>query len=189
MQRRTALVLSTLIVALALTSSAGGATVGPSTHDYGGQTVGTTSAAVNFGLTTTPTFCVPDSMTGLCSTDTRFTVSTVELGGGPGTTVTSADYTTHNIDCPYPSMTSPALINGIPSFCHFEASFAPAVAGIRSRTLIFPEDNGGATATLTLTGTGLAVPSAPAPAPIHKKKCKKKHRTAAAAKKKCKKKR
>jgi len=173
MYREAVLISSTLVATLALAGSAGAATVGPSSHDYGGQAVGTSSAPISYGLTTTPTICTPDPILMVCVTDTEFTVNTVELGGGPGTTVTSADYTTHNISCPYPSMTSFPLANGVPSFCQFEASFAPTAAGVRSRTLSFPE-GGGPTATLNLTGTGLAPPTtATTTAPAQKKKCKK----------------
>jgi hypothetical protein len=204
--RGVGLVAVTALTALALATSAEGASVTPSSQDYGPQEVATTGPATSFTLTTsasTQGVCVlhviPDDPTSPCAQYiyNQYTTSTSALGGGPGATSTVGDFSVHNIDCPQAGMMSPF---GVPASmsCHFEASFAPVAGGARSQTLTFTDTAGPtATATLSLTGTGIAPATAlPAPAPItttttttttKRKKCKKKHRAAAAAKKKCKK--
>jgi hypothetical protein len=191
-------VASAAVLTLSAAGSADAAMVGPTTHDYGSQTVATTGAPTTFTLQTSMGTCTTwDPGTLSCITWLTPATNTTALGGGPGGTVTSGDFAIHNLSCPYPS-NSPAIPPSIggspPAFCQFEVSFAPITGGARSLTLNFA-DEGGATATLSLTGTGIAPATAlPAPAPItttttttKRKKCKKKHRAAAAAKKKCKK--
>ena len=186
------LMLSAMALALSPMASADAASVTPASQDYGSQNVGAASAPASFTLTTSANICVLPDMTFGCLSSTFFSTDTTALGGGPGTT-TSGDFTTHNTDCNYPSEVPPPAftIIGPPAICHFEVSFAPTAAGARSRTMTFP-DTGGPAGTLDLAGAGVvqqpSTPSVTAPTLNRKKKCKKKHRSAATAKK-CKKKR
>jgi hypothetical protein len=185
------LIAGTAAAMLAVVASAWAATVGPSPHDYGSQNVGASSAASQFTLFSSPSLCTSeDPMLHFCLTSITPTTDTTALGGGPGTTTNSGDFTIHNLSCPYPGLSGtppPSLGPGPPGVCQFEATFTPTTGGARSTTLTFPDD-GGPAAVLSLTGTGIA-PTPASTTTATKKKCKKKHRTAAAAKKKCKKKR
>jgi hypothetical protein len=177
MERRAALAMIALAATLALAGSARAAGVLPASKDYGSRGIGTTSAPATFQLETTPTFCTSDSgfPDYMCISWVSYSVDTTALGGGPGTTTTTGDFALHNVTCPYPTLHGPPTLAGVPSFCSFEASFAPIAGGPRSRTLSFPESPGGANASLTLTGTGTTA-TAPVTFDLKAaiKKCKKK---------------
>jgi hypothetical protein len=166
----------TIGLLLALGGSAEAATVDPSSKDYGSLNIGTTSPATQFALTTSQNSCSHlDPMTSICDNPIVYQTSTTALGGA-GATITSGDFTVHNLTCPSTSISGfppVSLGTALAITCHFEATFTPTAPGPRSTTLSFP-DTGGPTAVLTLTGSG------PAPGtPVAKaKKCKrkKKHR-------------
>jgi hypothetical protein len=186
MRRGWTLGLAATCLALLLPTAARAAGVQPNPHDYGNQTVGTSSQATSFTLGTSTSVCTMRDMMGICTQVATNSVDTSALGGGPGSNTTAGDFPTHNINCPYPTLMS-LPIEGSFAVCQFEVSFAPIAAGPRSRTLTFPQ-NGGAGASLGLTGIGIAAPSgSPVPNVTHKKCKKRKHRASSA--KKCKKKR
>jgi hypothetical protein len=181
--------LALLAIGLALlqVGSAQAAYVLPASQDYGTQTLGTSSLAANFLLSTSSSVCTDPPM---CTTFATYTVDTSALGGGPGTTTTSGDFVIHNVDCQYPSATSYYFTNGTYQ-CHFQASFVPTASGSRSLTLTFPEI-AGTNATLSLTGAGVAPPAAttPPPAPTGLRaaavnRCKKKFPKGSSKRKKC----
>jgi hypothetical protein len=166
---------------LLLGGSAEAAYIYPSSQDYGNQNVGTSSAPVGIQLGTSPTVCTYEDPFAGCLSYATYNVDTTELGGGPGTTTTTGDFVTHNVSCPYPTMTSP-FASQASSSCQFEASFLPTAVGPRSRTLSFPE-NGGPGVSVSLFGNGVdpatAAAAASSAAPTGQrnaatKRCKKK---------------
>jgi hypothetical protein len=184
MLRGAGLIAATALTALILAAPAGAAHLLPTSKDYGSQIVGTTSTWT-FTLTPTRNICTdPGPEPSICDGSSAYVTETTALVAAPGGTAMSGDFVIHNIDCQYPAFVGPPATtwnpaNTPPARCHFSVSFAPTTAGgARSLTLSFP-DTGGPTATLNLTGVGVA-PISP------RKKCKRKHRAAAA--KKCKKK-
>ncbi len=177
-------VASVAILAI-LASGASASEVQPNSHDYGSTTVGSNSPAVSFTLLTSANYCTYSADGITCTTWTPYTTDTSALGGNPGATTRSGDFLIHNTDCPYQSYPAPpattAYGSGFPGICHFEVSFAPLAAGLRSLTLAFP-DTSGYNGSLNLTGAGLGGGDVRAAAI---KKCKKKFPKGSSRRKKC----
>ena len=189
MRRGAGLIGAALLALLAPAAVAGATTIGPSSHDYGSQNVGSSSSPTTFTLTTSGNVCYfydPGLM--MCVVPSTYSTDTTALGGGPGTTITSGDFTIHNLTCPYPREAPPLSTtpgSGPSVSCQFEASFVPIAGGTRSLTLGFPESGTSAPGGLMLIGTGIAPATTSTPTPAPHRKCRK-HRHAVAAKR-CKK--
>ncbi len=176
------LISATALATLALAASADAASVSPDAVIFGDKLIGTSSDPVSVTLTTSPSKCPPPGSPNGCMPASAFSLtSTSALGGGPGTTTSSNDFTVHNTNCQYPTLVSPDGVAASRS-CRFEVSFAPTASGSRALSLSFP-DNLGPTATLALGGQGVAAMS---PVVAGPRKCKRRKNRAAAAKKRCK---
>ncbi len=111
-----------------------GATLSPSSYNFGSVTLGQTSAATTFTLSSTGT--------------ANLTVSSVTSGGtNPG------DFVKQNDNC-----TGATIAPG--NTCTFQIRFAPAAVGSRSATVTAATNAGNKTSSLSGTGVGTPVASA-----------------------------
>jgi hypothetical protein len=163
--------LAVVVGALIAAPTAGAATLTPTSHNFGNQNVGTSSAPKTFTVTNG---CV--IFVGFCITPEFTTIV--------APTVTPAsDYSLVN--------SCPVVLTFDGATCGLGVTFKPSALGVRNGTL----NAGTFSATLTGTGVNPTTPTTQTPAAggvagqTAKKKCKKKKRGAAAAAKKCKKKR
>jgi hypothetical protein len=180
---RAAAATCTIAASLVFAASAIASEVQPSSHDYGSQNVGSGGAAMSFTLYTSSNICSYDDISMTCTASTGYATDTSALGGDPGSTTKSGDFSIHNVDCPYPTYPAPPATfpgSGLPGTCHFEVSFVPSASGARGRTLSFP-DTSGASGALALSGNGVGSGAVAAAV----KKCKKKFRKGSSKRKKC----
>jgi hypothetical protein len=160
-------VLATATGLLGVTAaSAGAASLAPTSHNFGNQPVGTTSAAKAFTITNGCAFTEP--ITGTCVIG-QVTVVSASTTGEFAQTNSCAPILTVNL-----------------ATCTINVTFAPTGAGLRAGSL----STGGGSATLSGTGTTVAPGGGVQGTSGGKTKCKKKGKkhSAVAAKKKCKKK-
>ena len=143
MIRRRGIVSVLAIALLGIAPSTAGAAgaLSPSTHDFGEQSVGTTSAPSNFTLTN---FCILQD-----SVNPTFCAAYNPVD--PAVTSTG-DFAQTN-DCP-PSLVP--FIFAVPATCTLTVTFTPTAAGLRTGTL-----TGASGLTSSLSGMGIAVPTGP----------------------------
>jgi hypothetical protein len=152
LNRGALLAAATIIATMAIGGSAQALTVTPGSKEFGLVTVGSSSPPQGFVLSTSqPSLANP-----------IYTVDTSDLRGGPGTSTTIDSYfLVHNLDCPYPQLSSSL---GTAGSCNFEVSFAPTTFSssfVVYRYLLFKEqpDNGTGLAAVSFTGTAIGPPS------------------------------